>query len=126
MQTYTPDHERRRIESAEKAGNVAKIIEKAAIGLVVAASAIALAPCVNADDNSFIADLGQHGIFTARDPAVLVSLGQAVCTDLAKGVSMQDEVNRFQQNELPTSPTPQASQAFVDAAHQDLCPDTAE
>ena len=107
----------------EKAGEVAKIIGRVAIGLVVAASAIALAPCANADDNSFLANLAQHGIFTARDPAVLVALGQAICTDLAKGVSTRDEVNRFEAKELPTSPTPQASQAFVDAAHQELCPD---
>lgn len=95
---------------------------KLAIGLVVAASAIALAPCAKADDDSFLANLGQHGIFTGRDPAVLVAMGQAICTDLAKGVSIQDEVDRFQQDHVPTSPTPQASQAFVDAAHQELCP----
>jgi hypothetical protein len=104
---------------------VATIMGKAAIGLVVAACAIALAPCVNADDSSFLADLAQHGIFTVRDPTVLVALGKAICVDLAKGVSMEDEVNRFQNKEFPNAPTSQAAQAFVDAAHQELCPDAA-
>lgn len=99
-----------------------KIMGKVAIGLVVSVSALALAPCANADDDSFLADLSSHGMFTARDPAVLVGLGQAVCTDLAKGVSAQDEVNTFQSKELPTAPTTQQSEAFVNAAHQDLCP----
>jgi hypothetical protein len=35
---------------------------------------------------------------------------------------MQDEVNHFQLDHLATSPKTQASQAFVDGAHQDLCP----
>jgi hypothetical protein len=100
-------------------------MRQVAIGLVVATSAIALAPGAKADENSFLANLGQHGIFTVRDPAVLVNFGRGICADLANGVSKQDEVNRFQAKEFPTAPTTQQAQAFVDAAHQELCPDTA-
>jgi hypothetical protein len=39
---------------------------KGAVGVCVAASAIALAPCANADDDSFLANLSQHGIFTFK------------------------------------------------------------
>ena len=41
---------------------------KGAVGVCVAASAIALAPCANADDDSFLANLSQHGIFTFKNP----------------------------------------------------------
>jgi hypothetical protein len=109
----------------KEAGEVAHSICKAAIGLVVAANVIALAPCAKADETSFLANLGQHGIFTVRDPAVLVNFGRGICDDLANGVSIPDEVNRFQAKEFPTAPTPTQAQAFVDAAHQELCPDAA-
>jgi Protein of unknown function (DUF732) len=98
---------------------------KVAIGLVGAASAIALAPCAKADENSFLANLGQHGILTVREPAALVNFGRGICADLANGVSIQDEVNRFQAKEFPTAPTTQQSEAFVNAAHQELCPEAA-
>lgn len=76
---------------------------KVAIGLVVAANLIALAPHAKADENSFLADLGQHGIFTVRDPGVLVNFGRGICADLAKGVSIPDEVDRASgpRNSLP-------------------------
>ncbi|BBY08165.1 DUF732 domain-containing protein [Mycobacterium noviomagense] len=102
---------------------MAQILGKVAIGLIVAANVITLAPCAKADENSFLANLGQHGIFTVRDPAVLVNFGRGICDDLANGVSIPDEVNRFQAKEFPTAPTTTQAQAFVDAAHQDLCPD---
>jgi hypothetical protein len=113
----------------KKAGEVAQIMGKVTIGLVVAANVmaanvIALAPVAKADESSFLANLGQHGIFTVRDPAVLVNFGRGICDDLANGVSIPDEVNRFQAKEFPTAPTTTQAQAFVDAAHQELCPDT--
>jgi hypothetical protein len=109
----------------EKGGEVAQIVGKATISLVVAAGVIASAPWANADDDSFVAELAQHGVFTARDPAALVALGREICRDLAKGASPQDEVNHFQEEHLPNEPTTQHSQAFVDAARHDLCPDAA-
>ncbi|WP_083086619.1 DUF732 domain-containing protein [Mycobacterium noviomagense] len=115
-------HRARGVE-LKKAGEVAQILGKVAIGLIVAANVITLAPCAKADENSFLANLGQHGIFTVRDPAVLVNFGRGICDDLANGVSIPDEVNRFQAKEFPTAPTTTQAQAFVDAAHQDLCPD---
>jgi hypothetical protein len=109
----------------KKAGEIAQTLTKVAIGLVLAASVIALAPRAKADENSFLVNLDLHGIFTVRDPAVLVNFGRGICADLANGVSIQDEVNRFKAKEFPTAPTPQQAQAFVDAAHQELCPDAA-
>ncbi|HZU47701.1 MAG TPA: DUF732 domain-containing protein [Mycobacterium sp.] len=104
---------------------MARIVGKVATGFVVAASVIALAPGAKADESSFLADLGLHGIFTVRDPAVLVNFGRGICADLANGVSIPDEVDRFQAKEFPTAPTNTQAQAFVDAAHHDLCPDVA-
>jgi hypothetical protein len=79
---------------------------KGAVGVCVAASAIALAPCANADDDSFLANLSQHGIFTFKNPQGLVAAGHTICTDLANGVSKQDEVNRFQLNHLQANDEP--------------------
>jgi Protein of unknown function (DUF732) len=76
---------------SEGAKKVAKFM-KGAVGVCVAASAIALAPCANADDDSFLANLSQHGIFTFKNPQGLVAAGHTICTDLANGVSIQDEV----------------------------------
>ncbi|MCV7401167.1 DUF732 domain-containing protein [Mycobacterium fragae] len=104
---------------------MAQLMGKVAIGLVVAANVIALAPHAKADENSFLANLSQHGIFTVRDPGVLVNFGRGICADLANGVSIPDEVDRFRDKEFPTEPTPAQAQAFVDAAHQELCPDAA-
>lgn len=96
-----------------------RALMKGAVGVCVAASAIALAPCANADDDSFLANLSQHGIFTFKNPQGLVAAGHTICTDLANGVSKQDEVNRFQLNHIQA--TPQGSQDFVNAAHDELC-----
>ncbi len=71
----------------------------------------------NADDDSFLANLSQHGT-PLRTLQGLV-FGDTICTDLANGVSKQDEVNRFQLNHIQA--TPQGYQDFVNAAHDELC-----
>lgn len=62
-----------------------RALMKGAVGVCVAASAIALAPCANADDDSFLANLSQHGIFTLKNPQGLVA---AVCGHQNGGVAL--------------------------------------
>lgn len=91
-----------------------------AVGIVAAASSITLAPGANADDDSYLANLGQHGIITFKNPQGLIATGHAICNDLKSGVSLQDEMGKFQAAHYES--TPQGVAIMVNAAHDELCP----
>jgi hypothetical protein len=91
-----------------------------AVSILGAAGAIALAPCANADDNSYLANLAQHGIITFKNPQGLIATGHAICDDLKSGVSLQDEMGKFQAAHYEA--TPQGVAIMVNAAHDELCP----
>ncbi len=91
-----------------------------AVGILAAASAITVAPCANADDDSYLANLGQHGIITFNNPQGLIATRHAICNDLKSGVSLQDEMGKFQAAHYEA--TPQGVAIMVNAAHDELCP----
>ena len=46
--------------------------------------------------------------------------GHSICDDLNSGISVADELTKFQAAHFEA--TPQSVQIMVDAAHQELCP----
>lgn len=90
--------------------------------LAAVAAAIALAAPARADDQSYLANLSAHGIFTFINPDGLIAAGNAICDDLRRGVSIPDEIGKFQAMHYQAKPAGAA--AMVNAAHDELCPDT--
>jgi hypothetical protein len=97
-----------------------KIALRLVAGACVTAIVIALAPYAFADDDSYLAYLSQHGIFAFKNPQGLVATGHAICDDLNHGVSIPDEMNRFQAMHYEAKPP--GVDAMVNGAHQELCP----
>lgn len=89
------------------------------IGAMVVVAIVAAGPA-RADDNSYLANLSAHGIFTFTNPQGLLATGHAICDDLRRGVSIPDEINRFQAMHYEAKPA--GAVAMVNAAHDELCP----
>lgn len=89
----------------------------------LAAAALITAPAAAADDQSYLANLSGHGIFTFTNPQGLIATGHAICDDLRAGTSVPDEIGRFQAMHYEAKAAGAA--AMVNAAHDDLCPNTA-
>lgn len=90
------------------------------IGAALAAAALLSAPSAAADEQSYLANLSAHGIFTFINPDGLIATGNAICDDLRRGVSIPDEIAKFQAMHYQAKPAGAA--AMVNAAHDDLCP----
>lgn len=95
---------------------------KTAIILAVAAVLTTPAGLAHADDQSYLANLSAHGIFTFINPDGLIAAGNAICDDLRRGVSIPDEIGKFQAMHYQAKPAGAA--AMVNAAHDELCQDT--
>jgi len=93
---------------------------KAIAAACLVVGAVALAPVVHADEDGYLAELSQHGIFTFKNPQGLIATGHAICDDLAHGASIQDEMNKIQI--ARPGATPQGVAAMVNSAKDQLCP----
>ncbi|MGH3564285.1 MAG: DUF732 domain-containing protein [Mycobacterium sp.] len=95
-------------------------MKKVAVGVCLALSTIVFAPCANADDASYLANLEQHGIYTWMNSQKLLHAGHGICDALNSGVSLQDVMAKYQA--VHNQATPQGVATMVNAAHDELCP----
>ena len=55
--------------------------------MMAAGAALASTGTAYADQDSYLAYLSQHGIFTFKNPQGLIASGQSICADLRSGAS---------------------------------------
>jgi len=83
-------------------------------------AACGVSPSTNADQQSFLAAVHQQAplVGNYRSDSRVVALGQAVCNDLAAGVSVPAIASRLASSSLPA---PDLG-AIMSSASQSLCP----
>lgn len=94
------------------------------VALCICASGLALAPQAAADDASFLSALDRSGVTRVSDPKAL-RLGYGVCTDLRRGVSM-DEAYATMGTDLAGligSSRTGTKETYFRTAVQELCPE---
>jgi hypothetical protein len=85
---------------------------------LIISAAFAMAAPAHADGDSYIRCLNDHGTFVPGiNDAARISRGATVCTDLHNGMTPQQEIdaNPIVYFDL---------RGVIDAAQQELCPDT--
>lgn len=90
---------------------------KALCAGAAAAALLAWAPPVHADDQSYVRFLNDHGIgIGVNSPAIQLQAGRMVCDNLRAGADPRAGMNFLDRGLV--------SDAAVDAAQHELCPDT--
>lgn len=87
------------------------------LGAAAIAIAVATAAPARADDQSFLADLRDHGVPIITSPAQMIGGGYTVCAEMRNGMS--PEIGAQQWGVLNGW-----GPVIVDAAQHELCPDT--